>query len=233
VSRAWYEIWIPPIVTVLGWVALVWLNQWNNWDLIQLQKKDLATNRILDALDSYVEYLDDVESPGKLLWRDGVLSDRPIVKRSDDQGLLVYSPNPNALSLALASLSFSDARKRRWIDILHREAWTYNKCQHIAERVEALQDSHKIIMSDLNEYQDKLVAERTKGGTSPSAPIILVRDEPSLLRVKQQRDAVLMLYSDLSSSDSSGSRKLPKKEPDAATSRRQEVKDIHTEDSAS
>jgi hypothetical protein len=233
VSRAWYEIWIPPIVTVLGWVALVWLNQWNNRDLVQLQKKDLATNRILDALDLYLEYLDDVGSPYNLFWRDGVLSQKTTLQRSDERGLLVTS---DTMSLALASLSISDTRRRRWIDILHREAWTYNKRQGIPEQVEALEKSHKIILSDLAEFQTKQLAAHTaahtKEGSSPSDPFILVRDEPSLQHIKQQRHAVLVLYTNLSSSGSSGSHEPTKKDLDATISRPSE-KDIHTEDTAS
>jgi hypothetical protein len=163
-----------------------------------------------------LEYLSDVEFPGRLLWRDSVLSDRPTVERSDEQGLLVYNPNPSGLSLALASLYFSDARKGRWIDTLRREVWTYSNRQHIAEKVEALQKFHKIIMSDLNEYSDKQVVEHTKGGNSPSHPFILERDEISLQHIKQQRDAILTLYTDLSDPNSSGGHRHTNRDPDAA-----------------
>ena len=217
VPRAWYEVWLPPTVTVLGWIVLILINQKNNRDLVQLQKKDLATNRILDALDSYMEYLDDVEFPGNLLWRDGVLSDQqPTVQGRDEQGLKVFVPNPDAVSLAIASLSFSDLRRRRWIDILHREAWTYDKRQGIVVQVAALQKYHEIIMADLKEFEAKQIGPDTQESSSQPATVILGRDGGSLWHIKQQQDAVSKLYTDLSSSDFPGSHRHTKKDSDTA-----------------
>lgn len=232
VPRAWYEMWIPPIVTVLGWIVLVLVNQKNNRDLIQLQKKDAATNRILDALDSYLQFLADARKPARLLFRDGVTSEqRPTVLASDVHGMDL-KVSLDATRLTLASLTFSDDR-RKWIDILHREAWIYNDRQGIVEQVEVLEKCHKAIISGLIEFETKLVDPDTEGGSSQSGTLRLERDEPSSTRIKQQQDAVLRLYSDLSSSASSGSHRPTKRNPDAAISRRPDTEDIHTEDTAS
>jgi len=215
VPRAWYEIWIPPIATVLGWIVLVLVNQKNNRDLIQLQKKDAATNRILDALDSYLQFLADARKPARLLFRDGVApKQRPTVLASDVHGINL-EVSLDAMQLTLASLTFSDD-KRKWIDALHREAWIYNNRQGIAEQVEALEKSHETIMSDLIEFETNLVDVDTEGGSSQPGTLHFERDEPSVTRIKQQQDAVLTLYSDLSSYESSGSHRLNKKDPDAA-----------------
>jgi len=232
VPRTWYEIWIPPIVTALGWIVLVLVNQKNNRDLIQLQKKDAATNRILDALDLYLQFLADARKPARLLFRDGVVSQqRPTVLTSDANGMDV-KVSLDATRFTLASLTFSDD-KRRWIDILHREAWIYNNRQGIAEQVEALVKHHKTIMSDLIEFETKLVDPNTEGDSSQLRTLRLERDEPSITCIKEQQDAVLTLYTELNNSGSSGSHKLAKNDPDAAISRRPDIKDAHTEDPGS
>ena len=215
VPRAWYEIWMPPLLTILGWVVLVMVNQKNNRDLIQLQKKDAATNRILDALDSYLQFLADARKPARLLFRDGAApKQKPTVLASNVHGIDL-KVSLDAMQLTLASLTFSDD-KRKWIDVLRREAWIYNSRQGIAEQVEALEESHKTIMSDLIEFETNLVDLDTEGGSSQPRTLHFERNEPSATRIKQQQDAVLTLYADLSSYDSSNSHRPTKTDPGAA-----------------
>jgi hypothetical protein len=72
-AHPWWKLWEPPIVstviTVTGWLAIVWSNQWNNRDLLILQTREVVRNTHLDALYDYGEHLRNAELPSMTVRR--------------------------------------------------------------------------------------------------------------------------------------------------------------------
>ena len=137
----------------------------------------------------------------------------------------------NAMRLTLASLTFSDAKKRR-VEVLYREAWTYNKRQSIVRQVEALEKSHKTIMSDLIDFETKLAGPDTQESSSRPGTISWDRDQASVKRIEQQQAAVVTLYVELNTPGSAARNKITKKALSEAISQRLEIEDVRSDDTA-
>ena len=213
VAHAWYEVWLPPILTVLGWVALVLVNQKSNRDLLKLQRKELATNRIVDALDKYLEWLDDAGDPRRILWRDRmVLEQQAAIEKCKAKGVEPNGYNENVGRLAFCSLTSSDSRSNRWIDVLHRDAWTYNARQDIVNQVKTLVDSHGAIVSALIEFQLEQLSPDVKEGSPRPSLLLCNRDMASVNAIGLQETRVFTLRKELNSPNPSRHRKVQKED---------------------
>lgn len=155
--RPYWEIWGPPmlsiVITALGWVVIVWLNQKNNRDLLELQTKELARNRILDALDEYKEFLFDVEDPRRILERDKALYEKWVVQPDEVRPTGVAGLEPTLTISALATLSLVDPRQFHWRKELDRDSWVFETHPDIPPKVQHLTESHHAIMTDFFNYQ--------------------------------------------------------------------------------
>jgi hypothetical protein len=156
-QRSCWEIWGPPmlsiVITALGWLVIVWLNQKNNRDLLELQTKELARNRILDALDEYKEFLFDVEDPRRILERDKALYEKWVVQPDEVRPTGVAGLEPTLTISALATLSLLDPRQFHWRKELDRDSWVFETHPDIPPKVQHLTESHHVIMTDFFNYQ--------------------------------------------------------------------------------
>jgi hypothetical protein len=214
-QRSCWEIWGPPLlsiaITALGWWVVVWSNQKNNRNLLELQRRDHAVSRILDALDAYLAFLDDVEDPSRVLWRDQALAVQQIAadrKRLSETGL--DSPAANSGTVAPTSLLFSDNRGTRWLEVLLREAWTYNTDKDVPDDIATLEKCHQAIILDLAKDEQQMLLHARTRDSATSSFVAWTREPHSIEVIALQRDGVLKLYTRLSTPDSSHPAKTNK-----------------------
>lgn len=208
VQRSWWEMYGAPIlsmvITVAGWIIIVRVNRVSNENLVELQRRDLAINRILDALDGYLGFLDDAEDPSNVLWRDRTLFDHEAtIEECKGEGGAAKFLNANAGRLAFASVVLSDSRRSRWIDVLRREAWTFKMHQYIVEQVATLEGFHNDLVSDLVKFEREQLFPEKKEKTAEPSLLSCKRDNESVKAIALQRKRVTFLYEALNQLDSS------------------------------
>lgn len=207
-QRSPLEVWGPPIAAALismgiaaaGWLAIDRSNQKNNRDLLELQTKELARNRILDALDEYLEYLRDTELPLMVMLREEAVKHRGPIAIFD--GFSTQSKSVLDCAAArdtITSLTLFDARETRWIGALHRNSWIYDGDSHVSQQATQLEFAHKAIMADQVEYYKELLSKTDEGEDASLAFLEKGRSAEATERIDGQRERIHTVYTALNS----------------------------------
>lgn len=202
VPRAWWEVWAAPAVsafiTAVGRGIIVWANQKNNRDLIELQTKEQARTRILDALDDYAEYLRDLEFPRMVILRDEAMHCRvPLATNGPITESVETRVNPDAIEGAMASLTLFDTRETRWRSVLHHCSWVYGQDTEMSQKVVELMSAHETIMGDQTQFWVDLEAKRRKSKSALVSFLERERSPEAKQRIDEQFDRIHDIRSEL------------------------------------
>lgn len=176
---SWLQRWASLIglvlsvsIAVVGWMLIDRANRKSNRYAFNLQLRDAARNRILDALYDYKDFLVDVRSPSGVFLRNKSFMER------------VYTPGGNLLSDFLGArreikgilrgLERFDRRRLECFKVIQRDAWTLNPKLELPKKIDELRTRDKKVTDSFLEYMNE--AEDALG-RSPDAGIRFVLAE--------------------------------------------------------
>lgn len=154
---SWLQRWASLIglilsvsIAVVGWILIDRANRRSNRYAFNLQLRDAARNRILDAVYDYRDFLADLRSPSSVFLRDKSFMER------------VYSPRGNLVSDILATrreilgilrgLERFDRRQLGCFKVMQRDAWTLNPQLELPKKLDELRGTDKKVMDSFSEY---------------------------------------------------------------------------------
>lgn len=196
------DVWGPPIVaagigaliSIVGWILVDRFNRNSNGELLQLQLQELARNRILDALDEYLELLFDMEDPQRVFLREGVLqSEQPLAMTEGvpNSGIMV---NVRALERTIMQLTLFDSRHVRWVNTLNRDSWLFDQDQQMLKQFRESLDRHHEITEGFFQYVEHLRYAVQDGNDIAVRTIQQGRDSPSRKLISLQRQEIISFY---------------------------------------
>jgi hypothetical protein len=159
-TASWLERWgsllgvaASVLVALVGWWFIARENRRSNRDAFRLQLADAARNRILDSLYEYRGFLEDVQSPKRILQQDvSILEGMNSRMRSPVP--LDSAPAYLELEQQLRQLAQFDHRQFDCFRVMQRDGWALDiRAQNRVESaLGELENTHERIMSSYVEY---------------------------------------------------------------------------------
>ena len=202
-SHSRWDTWGPSLtsaalsltITVVGWGVIVRSNKVNNQELLKRQLREVAANRILDALEDYVSFLHDAEFP-KFATLHDIIADpaAPGAAVRADAGRPA-APIPMLVRSKVTLLMMFDQRATRWAHVLDRDPSMCDGDQRAQSIVSEMASSQHAIMGDLYQYQEDLDASVEKGKESAEAFVKADRRPEAITRIDDQMKRIDVLRS--------------------------------------
>lgn len=166
-STSWLQRWgsligvvASVLVALVGWWFIARENRRSNRDAFRLQLADTARNRILDSLYEYKEFLEDVQSPRRLLQRDtsilaAMYARMRIVSPIGDLPAYVE------VEQRLRQLAQFDCRQFDCFRIIRRDGWALDTRaqKRLSSALVELENTHETILASYLEYVDDAMNE--------------------------------------------------------------------------
>jgi hypothetical protein len=173
-------------IAIWGWHRVEDANRRTNHYAFVLQLKDAARNRILGALYEYENFLDDLESPGRLILQDESLLKaaylRPGGQLPSAEYVAAYLGKRVEIQVMLRNLGYFDRRRSECFKTLHRDAWIIQSNVDLTESVDKLEKRETQILDAFYSYM-KGVNKALEGGPKSGIQFLLKDRDPESLRV--------------------------------------------------
>jgi len=212
-QRSWWQIWGPSLVsgliTVAGWVVLMLVNQKSNKNLLNLQTKELARTRILDAFDEYLEYLSDIEFPNAVFQRDRAARRRHLEQTEGASERYLADLQMDATSV-VTTLAMFDARESRWKTVLDRDLPRLQQGKATETKIRGARLAHSKIMTDLIRYAKDMLTVIDVRENSATGFLTNDRDPGQVSAIEAQKQRIWEIYAALAMLDSEATVKMGK-----------------------
>ena len=170
-TTSWLDRWgsllgvaASVLVALVGWWFIAKENRRNNRDAFRLQLTDAARNRILDSLYEYREFLQDVQSPKRILQRDASILEG-MNARMRSPVPIDSAPAYLKLEEQLRQLAQFDRRQFDCFRVMQRDGWALDTRaqKRVSSALGELENTHERIIASYLEYVDEVMVELENG----------------------------------------------------------------------